>query len=185
MNSSSMTQVAPKVLHEMKIVDLSVHDSIFTLSQKHTIVLVFLRHLNCCFCKEALLLLHKLQSSMLQINCLPIVVHQEPAWYMKSYLQKNKLHLLHVEDNGSLSKQFGIPEFATSAASIVQLLPRVFQMYRKYGFSNSMQVPKDFEARVNVLQMPGMFLVQNGKIKYQHVYTLPSDRYEKHIFILT
>ena len=62
------------LLPEMKT---NVGVSVAELSQKHVVLLVFLRYFGCVFCQKSVVEIVNSLSSLIKLNCVPVFVHQE------------------------------------------------------------------------------------------------------------
>jgi peroxiredoxin len=147
-------------------------DSLFELSQKQPIMLVFLRHFGCTFCREMMLEISKNKQYIEDRGVKIILVHQLSVFEANHYFEKFNLeHISSISDpelmlykgfylqRGKLSQIFGMKDFK-------ELFFRANLF--KLGISSS----KDEDP----FQMPGVFVVKDGEIIQKFVHTSVSDK---------
>ncbi|MBK9272429.1 MAG: redoxin domain-containing protein [Saprospiraceae bacterium] len=152
---------------------LSTHGgkSIGELSYSKPVLLVFLRHFGCTFCREALeeirILDKKLDSGQISI----ILVHMAEPSIAMSYFEKFKIsHLDHISDpdckiyqdfgliKGRFNQLFGFRSWIRGVdAGIVK------------GHGWGVQLGDGF-------QMPGVFTISNGKVTSEFRHRYASDK---------
>ena len=151
-------------------------NSVLDHSKKREVLLVFLRHFGCTFCKEALIELSNLRDSEKLKNAELILVHMSSEDIAAKYFEKYKLELVpRVSDpeckyythfgllKGTFNQLFGFRSWIRGIeAGII----------RGYGFGK--QIGDGF-------QMPGVFLISKGKIlsEYKHKYASDKPDYLK------
>ncbi|MCO5230232.1 MAG: SelL-related redox protein [Chitinophagales bacterium] len=148
------------------------HDeSILEISQKQPVMLIFLRHFGCTFCRETL---HEVGANKEVIESQGVrivLVHQLPVEEANQYFQKFDLaNIDSVSDpelilykgfhlkRGKITQIFGPKDLIT-----LILKGKFF----KWGISSF----KDEDP----FQMPGVFMVKDGKIVAQFVHSSVSD----------
>ncbi len=147
-------------------------DSVFELSTKKPVLLVFLRHFGCIFCREALQDLSKLQSEIVEKGGHLVFVHMSDKKTAEQYFKKYKLNdPFWVADPDCYYYQ----EFGLMKGSLSQL----------FGFKTWV---RGFDAAVikgnglswkqlgDGFQMPGIFLIKNGEILYEFIHDSVADR---------
>ncbi|KAL0488886.1 regulator of G-protein signaling [Acrasis kona] len=147
--------------------------SIGEISKKHKILLLFLRHTNCCFCKEALLDLSDNYKTLIKYNTIPIVVHMESPAYFERFLKKfadgnqtmENLTSAYDEDN-RISKEFKIKSgWSTQIKYIVEILTRAAT---NQFVNNPVKPPGTDDTRI-----PALFIIEDNKIinefRHDHV----------------
>ncbi len=146
--------------------------SLYELSHKQPIMLVFLRHFGCTFCREMLLEISKNKKHIEDKGVKIIFIHQLSVCEANQYFEKYNLqNVSSVSDpelmlykgfylqRGKLSQIFGWKD-------IKNLLFRTNLF--KLGISSF----KDEDP----FQMPGVFVVKNGEIVQKFVHTSVSDK---------
>lgn len=134
-------------------------ETLFELSQQHRIMLIFLRHSGCTFCREALAEIAQHRSEIEKNGTQIVFVHMDTEEHGRQLFERYELSdLPRFSDPG---------EELYRAASIglgrwCQLLSwRVFwkgfqsAILKRHGFSR---------VRSNVFRMPGTIIIQEGKI---------------------
>jgi peroxiredoxin len=146
-------------------------NSIKELSQDQTLLVVFLRHSGCTFCREALADLQQQRERLAAENVLPVLVHMGDDAAGEAFF-----------DNYSLGD---VPRISDPAC----------QLYRAYGLTrgkiSQLLGPavwwRGFKAAIlarhavgaaggDGFQMPGAFLVRNGQILHEYRHTTAADR---------
>jgi thiol-disulfide isomerase/thioredoxin len=146
-------------------------DTVFDISIKKPVLLVFLRHFGCQFCREAMDELSKLQSKFLQHNIELVFVHMTENGIADDYFTKfNFLGVQHISDpfcryyaafglvKGSLTQLFGLQSWI-----------RGFTTLPKYGSEMDKQLGDSF-------QMPGAFMIFEGELRDSYIHKRASDR---------
>lgn len=147
-------------------------DSVLQLSREKPVLLVFLRHFGCIFCREALQDLSKLKNEILEKGGDLVFVHMADRKTAENYFEKYKLDdPKWVQDaTCEFYKEFG-------------LLKGTFNQL--FGFKNWV---RGFDAAIvkgngfgwkqlgDGFQMPGVFLVEDGEINYSFVHNSAADR---------
>ncbi len=164
---------------EARDVNLSILDSMITStgdslgawSVRQPVLLVFLRHFGCTFCREALSDLSKRQKEIEGEGTRIIFVHMTDNATAEAYFQKYDLAgAVHISDpecryyqafglvKGSFTQLFGLATWIRGfSAGVVS------------GHGIGPQIGDGF-------QMPGVFVIQDGEIKSSFVHELASDR---------
>ena len=165
-----------QALYEMTT---NVGRSVADLSMEKGVLLVFLRHFGCTFCREALADIAKQRSSFEALGVEVVLVHMTTDDVAEKYFQKYKLEgVTNVSDptckyytafgllKGNFHQLFGLHSWIRGfEAGVVQ---GHWVGYQQLG---------------DGFQMPGVFSIQQGKIIDQFVHKLASDKpdYEKMI----
>ncbi|MDX1684629.1 MAG: peroxiredoxin-like family protein [Saprospiraceae bacterium] len=158
-----------------KIPDISIKTTegsdIHLLSWKTPVLLVFLRHFGCTFCREALADIKMKRSDIEERGVKIVLVHMAEHEIAREYFQKFDLvELESVSDppcdiyaafgllKGSFKQLFGLRSWIRGFdAGVVQ------------GHGVGMMLGDGF-------QMPGVFLLKNGKIESEFIHKYASDR---------
>ena len=145
-------------------------ESLQLINQKMRVLLVFLRHFGCTFCRETLADISEVRASIETKSIKIVLVHMGPIddalGFFKNYNLPNINHVLDEEaslyhsfglENGTIGQLFGIQEFT-----------RGFQQGLLKG--RGLGAPKR-----NSYQMPGVFLLEKNQILAQHIHRSASD----------
>jgi peroxiredoxin len=162
----------PLQLAEWSEIRTNKGNELLTLSQDRAVLLVFLRQLGCMFCREAMTELGKLRPSLEASGTQIVFVHMGPADIAEKLFKRYKLAgCEHITDpdcyyyarfglvKGSMSQLFGL-------TSWVKTLD--FGIVKGHGYT--LPIGDGF-------QMPGLFMVQHGKVvaefRHTEVYDQP------------
>ena len=144
--------------------------NLLDLSNEKPIMLVFLRHFGCQFCRQAMDELSKKRKELQKAGTELIFVHMAENEVAETYFKKfNLVGVEHVSDpdcryyaafslvKGSFTQLFGL-----------QTWIRGFSDKAKYGNEMGKHLGDSF-------QMPGAFMLHQGEIKDQHIHKMASD----------
>lgn len=146
--------------------------SIDKLSNAKPVLLVFLRHFGCVFCREALQDLSKLQSEIVEKGGDIVFVHMADKGTAQEYFEKYNIQdpkwvadpeCDHYQEfgllKGTFSQLFGFKTWVRGFDSAVMKGNGVSWKQLGDGF-----------------QMPGVFLINKGKIDYCFIHKSVADR---------
>ena len=166
----------------MKSLDPEILEAIYThdgldlrqLSQDKYIMLVFLRHFGCTFCREALGDLGELQTELDKEIIEIILVHMSDEDTAQEQLERNGLaHLRHISDPDlSLYEYFGLGKGRFNQIYGLKVWLRGFKVAWLDGRGRPQYNPKFG----SVSQMPGVFLIKNCSIQDKFVHRSAADR---------
>lgn len=144
--------------------------SVGALSKEQPVMLVFLRHFGCIFCREALADISRQREHIESGGIKIIFVHMAAGEEAEKYFEKYQLSgLEHISDpecrfyqgfglvKGNFRQLFGLQTWIRGFSAVTE------------GHSAGAQLGDGF-------QMPGVFIVQNGEIQEQFIHKLASDR---------
>ncbi len=163
-----MTIVDQAVLSVMKTQsDLSVFD----ISKEKPIMLVFLRHFGCQFCREAMDDVSKLRPHLAASNVELALVHMAENSVAEDYFYKfNLVGVQHISDpNCRFYTLFGLVKGNFTQLFGLQSWFRGFTVQAKYGAEVGKFLGNNF-------QMPGVFIVFKGEIIDSYIHRNTSDR---------
>lgn len=158
-----------------KIPDISIKtvegSDIHLISFQKPILLVFLRHFGCTFCREAMDDLRNRRNAIDQKNVKIILVHMTDPAIAKSYFEKYDLHDLESVSDPSCSvySAFGLLKGTFKQLFGLRSWIRGFDAGVMQGHGVGVMLGDGF-------QMPGVFLLKNGKIENQFIHQFASDR---------
>lgn len=143
------------------------------LSQENTIMLLFLRHFGCTFCRESLTDIAKLRPKIESLGIKIVAVHMAEEDIAEEYFQNYGLSpLTHISDPDlSLYDYFGLSK------------GRFFQLYGlkvwlrglKLGVLDGHGLKVSSELGI-FQQMPGIFMLKDGQIVNQFIHKSAADR---------
>lgn len=146
-------------------------DSVLDLTFTNPVLLVFLRHFGCIFCKEALVDISKNRSEI-EVGGLKIVFVHMTDFHTaeKNFIKFGLRNVNHVSDpDCRYYTAFGLVKGNFNQLFGLQSLIRGFSAGVKNAQAPSAQIGDGF-------QMPGVFVIDNGELKESFVHNLSSDR---------
>ena len=147
-------------------------ESVLGLSSNKPLLLVFLRHFGCIFCREALQDLSKLQNEIIEKGGNLVIVHMADKETAEQYFNKYNLNdPSWVEDPlCEYYKEFGLLKGTYSQLFGFKTWVRGFDSAILKGNGMSWKQLGDG------FQMPGVFLIDKGEIKYSFIHDSVADR---------
>ncbi len=160
---------AQRALPKMETTDGA---SVLELSRRHPVLLVFLRHFGCTFCREAL---QDLSDRLQEINrggAQLVLVHMSDRKTADKYLTKYGLKdVPTVSDPGCYFYQgFGLSKGTARQLFGLHSWIRGFEAGVLDGHGVGLQQLGDG------FQMPGVFVVSEGKVRGKFIHKLAGDR---------
>lgn len=165
---AAQIQVEPDLMKQM---ESNTGQTVFDLSFEQPIMLVFLRHFGCTFCREALSDISKNKDNIEATGVKVVFVHMADNEVAEPYFERYNLKgAIHVSDpicrfytafglvKGSFTQLFGLKSWI-----------RGFQAGVMDGHGVGAQLGDGF-------QMPGVFVIQKGEIIEHFIHKLASDR---------
>ncbi|AXC10439.1 hypothetical protein ACPOL_1088 [Acidisarcina polymorpha] len=147
--------------------------SLLELTQESPVLLIFLRHFGCSFCREALDRLSQVRTQLEAKGVRPVFVHLGTPDRARPYFEYYKLSDVERVSNPDASL-YRHPAFALGRTSPFShfLRPTVLKAWamgaiRSYGFGL---------LREDAHQMPGVFFLRGGKIANFFRYRTIADR---------
>lgn len=164
----TMTNVAPEILAYMLT---NRGRSVASLSAQQPVLLVFLRHFGCTFCREALNDLAQVQDKISDAGTQLILVHMADNETAEAYFERYKLKQAeHVSDpDCRFYKSFGLTKGTSRQLFGLQSWIRGFEAGVVEGHGIGPLLGDGF-------QMPGVFAINQSAIKASFVHKLASDR---------
>ncbi len=153
--------------------------SVLELSQKQPVLLVFLRHFGCVFCKEALDDLSKLRPSFNKKGVKYVFVHMAPEHVANKYF--DDFHLAGVSHISNPDKNY-YTAFGLQKGTMSQLYGLRTWM-RGFSASTSSYKLELAEHLGDSTQMPGMFLIHKGQTIKEFIHKRASLRPDYDAFI--
>lgn len=147
-------------------------EKISDLSKEVPVLLVFLRHFGCVFCKEALSDLSGLRGRMEEKNIKLVFIHMSENPKAEEYFDKFNLKgISHISDPfARYYKAFGLMKGNFSQLYGLRTWIKGYAAVRK-GFN--LELAKSLG---DSTQMPGVFLIKDSSIKESYIHKSASDR---------
>lgn len=146
-------------------------ESVKGLSINQPVLLVFLRHFGCIFCREALVDLSEKREKIEANNIKLVFVHMVEPEIAYAYFRKYNLdNVTSVSDQDChFYEHFGLVKGSFNQLFGLQNLIRGFEATMKGAIIGIKQIGDGF-------QMPGIFLIENGRITNQFIHNSVSDK---------
>lgn len=145
-------------------------------SKAKPVMLVFLRHFGCSFCREALSDIAERRASIEEMGTKIIFVHMADMEAAEKFFKKYKLQgISHISDPDC--KYYA--EFGLTKGNFTQLFGLRSWMR---GFETAVVKQHGMAPPIgDGFQMPGVFVIRSGEIQEAFIHKLSSDRpdYEK------
>ena len=145
--------------------------SVLSVSSDGPVMLVFLRHFGCTFCKEAVSDLSCKHDAYKAAGIKLILVHMSPSEDGEAFFKNYGFtDVEHVSDPACrFYAGFGLVKGNFSQLFGLRVMMRGFENTMVKGHSLGRFIGDGF-------QMPGVFLIQNGNIREKFVHKYASDR---------
>jgi peroxiredoxin len=145
--------------------------SVLSIANQKPIMLIFLRHFGCQFCREAMDDLSKLRPRLNALNTELILVHMAENKVAETYLKKFNLEdINHISDpDCRFYTAFGLKKGNFTQIFGIQSWIRGYSVRVKYGSEIGKYLGDNF-------QLPGAFVIFEGKILDSFINKYPSDR---------
>lgn len=146
-------------------------ESIKDISFDQNVLLVFLRHFGCIFCREALLDLANLKNELQSLNTRPVFVHMSDSEIAYAYFRKYDLEGVDSVSDPSctLYENFGLVKGTSSQLFGLQNMMRGFEATMQGTMIGLKQIGDGF-------QMPGVFVIKDGNVLTSFIHKNVSDR---------
>ncbi len=162
-----------KIIEEdlMAEMQCSNGQSLKDMSENQAIMLVFLRHFGCSFCRQALNEISKMYDSVLSEGTEIVFVHMTDFETAKPYFEKyNIRNAIQISDiQCKFYAAFGLIKAGGKQLLGLSSFVRGFQATVLEGHGTWTALGDGF-------QMPGVFLIQDNEIKASFIHQEPSDR---------
>jgi len=140
-------------------------------SQDQPILLVFLRHFGCTFCREALGDIAARRGFFQEQGAEIILVHMSDFQTAEKYFKEYKLSgITHISDpNCTYYKHFGLMKGSFKQLFGLKSWMRGYEAGIKKGVGIGKMLGDGF-------QMPGVFVIDNNEVREQFIHKYPSDQ---------
>ena len=165
---STKTIPIEELLQEMTT---NTGDKLFDLSYQQPVLLVFLRHFGCTFCREALADISQKRDSIEEKGTRIVFVHMADNEVAEQYFQKYSLPgAVHISDPAcQYYAAFGLSKGTFTQLFGLSTWVRGFSAGVLDGHGIGPQLGDGF-------QMPGIFVLVNGQVRHSFIHKLASDR---------
>lgn len=145
--------------------------SLLTLSQESPVLLVFLRHFGCIFCKKALKELSQRKDLLTDSGVQLVFVHMSDDETALKYLKENNLEGYDFISDPECAQyqNFGLIKGSFNQLFGLQVMLKGFKAAVVNG------IPVSLKQVGDGLQMPGVFLINQGRIHDSFVHNRISD----------
>lgn len=147
-------------------------DSLYDLSEKQTILLVFLRHFNCVFCREAMYDIGQKREEWKKINVRPVLVHMSSEDVAGEYFKEFNLEGV---DAISDPEQKYYKAFGLGRGGVRELLG-LKNFVRGMDISINKKIYPGLRFIGDGFQMPGVFIIHNGNVQQSFIHKSAADR---------
>jgi peroxiredoxin len=147
---------------------------LYNLTSEKPILLIFLRHFGCTFCREAMSDVSKIRTKIEDLGLKPVIVHMSSEETAEGFFEKYKLKgITHISDPDlSLYEYFGL-----SKGTFGQLYGlKVWIRGLKVGIIDGHGGPKLNKDWGDYSQMPGLFILKNGAVKAKFSHDSAAER---------
>ena len=164
--------------YPLELFDTVQGENIAELSVKSPVMLVFLRHFGCPFCKDSLLELGNYKQRIEEKGIKIVVVYMVDEEIAQPYLAQYGLaDVLQLSD----PEEIFYKNFKLRRGSFTQLFGlKVWLRWIELGVSKKLFNTKP---EGNVSQMPGIFLLKDGKVIIQYNYNSIADTPDYSMFL--
>lgn len=144
---------------------------VLTLSRKQGIMLVFLRHFGCTFCRQGLATIAEKRAAIEEKGLKIVFVHMTTSEIADAYFERYEIRQpLYINDpECKFYTAFGLTKGTFTQLFGLQTWIRGFQAGILDGHGIGPRLGDDF-------QMPGVFIIQNGEVVESFVHKLASDQ---------
>jgi len=157
----------------LEVIYTNEGDDLNSLSFKQPILLIFLRHFGCIFCRETLsdmvLLRNVIEAKGLKI----VMVHMAAEETANDFFDRYRIpNIAHISDPDlSLYEYFGL-----SRGNFTQLFGlKVWVRGFETGFVKGHGIPYTGKGLGKANQMPGIFILEGGKIEKKFIHNSAAD----------
>lgn len=147
-------------------------DDVIDLSMERPVLLIFLRHFGCIFCREALKDVSERIDAWTASGSEVVLVHMSDNKTAEAYFKEYEIpEVSHISDPSTeLYAQFGLAKGTPSQLFGLKTVIRGFEV------SKERQLPIYQRKIGDGFQMPGIFLINNGQAVYRFIHKTISDR---------
>ena len=158
-------------IHNISEIITNKGRSLVEASSEMPVLLVFLRHFGCVFCKEAMHDIGKNKDDWAKQKINVVLVHMSDYETAENYFKKYKISgIENISDPScGLYAKFGLGKGSASQLFGLKNFMR--------GFETTLKgIPIGLRQIGDGFQMPGVFLLRNGKVMDSYIHASASDR---------
>ncbi|MDX2133907.1 MAG: peroxiredoxin-like family protein [Saprospiraceae bacterium] len=158
-----------------EMITVNSGENLATLSDKQPVLLVFLRHFGCSFCREAVTDIARVRPELEKNGLRIVLVHMaaEPEIANKFFKRFNLFPVDHIADpEKRFYRAFGLGR--GTPAQLFGLMSWIRGFESAVVNGHGMQPPN--EDIGDGFQMPGVFVLFKGEIKNSFVHGMSHDR---------
>ncbi|MBI1191952.1 MAG: redoxin domain-containing protein [Bacteroidetes bacterium] len=157
--------------YPLDLFDTTRGDNLMELTQESKVLLVFLRHFGCPFCKDTMDQIAQVHQDFTRCGTRVVLVYMVSPEEAREHLQKYNLeHLDQISDAESiLYKKFRLRKGRAGELFGPRALLRFGQLLVSRGYVIGKEVGDSF-------QMPGVFLLHKGEVISGYVHESAGDR---------
>lgn len=161
-----------QTIHAIESTQTSKGRSLKEASSEQPVLLVFLRHFGCIFCREAMKDIGKKRDEWEQKNIKVVLVHMSENEIAEKYFKKYGIpNIEHISNPScSLYASFGLTKGTASQLFGLKNWIRGFEVTVIKG------TPLGLRQIGDGFQMPGVFLISKGEIMDSYIHASASDR---------
>ena len=171
----TMLETDMEILEEM---NTNLGKSLAELTYQKPVMLIFLRHFGCVFCKEAMMDIAKRRELIEEQGFHIVFIHMSDSETAQSYFKKFGLKdITFINDPlKRFYSAFGLFRGSFTQLYGLQTWIRGYKVKKENGFE--LELAKKLG---DSTQMPGVFIIQNGQIKDKFLHRHAAERpdYEK------
>jgi peroxiredoxin len=155
----------------MRLMKTSNGSDVLTLSNDELVLLIFLRHFGCVFCRQSLVDLAERKNVFFKEHVTPVFVHMTDNATAESYFEQYGLKgSIHVSDPGcAFYLAFGLVKGRFSQLFGLKNAVKGFEIATKGIYPTLTQVGDG-------TQMPGMFMISKGHIEQSFIHKYAADK---------
>jgi hypothetical protein len=169
--ANTKDESAPKRFNDLiKVVRTNNGETLYDLSEKKNVLLVFIRHFGCPFCRETVSEIAKFDESIRGKNLTPVFIHMSDPDFANDFFGRYYNHpVAHVSDPGrTLYKSLNLKR-----GSLNQIFgPKIWVrgcwagLFKGHGMGAS---------EGDVLQLGGYFILSHGQIVFEQKTKAAAD----------
>jgi peroxiredoxin len=170
----TLEESAPKRFHDLiRYVKASNGVTLFDLSEKKNVLLVFVRHFGCTFCRETVSEIAKLDKSLEKRNLTPVFIHMsDPDFADEFFARYYALPVPHISDPSRLLYK----SLNLKRGSFYQVFgPKTWLrgiwagIFKGHGLGS---------LEGDALQLGALFILSKGQIVFEHKNLSASDVFD-------
>jgi peroxiredoxin len=156
----------------LKLVETNKGNNLLDLSYQNPVLLVFLRHFGCVYCKESMLDIASRRLKFERQGVRVVMVHMADYEVAENYMEVFKIKdIEHISDKDcKIYAMFGLVKGSFSQLFGLKTWIRGFEIaVTKQMIPSSVRVGDGF-------QMPGVFLIKDGEVKGSFIHRSVADK---------